>query len=66
MFCKDIQLKDGRTATFRDLKESDLPELVQVINSVVREGVYLALDEEIEDMEEERKWYHTHIEAGMA
>ena len=58
-------MKDGRVATFRDLKESDLPELVHVLNSVIREEVYLNLDKEIEDMEEERRWYHTHMKAGM-
>jgi len=59
------RLTDGRVVRFEDLKEQDLPELVEALNSVIREGVYLTLNEEIVDMEMERKWYHDHMKAGM-
>ena len=60
-----FRLADGRVARLEDLREQDLPEVVETLNSVIREGVYLTLNEEIVDMEMERKWYHDHMEAGM-
>ena len=41
MVCKTVKLKDGRTVTLDWLKESDLPELVEALNSVIREEKYL-------------------------
>lgn len=60
-----FRLADSRVVRFEDLREQDLPEVVEALNSVIREGVYLTLNEEIVDMEMERKWYHDHMEAGM-
>lgn len=57
MVCKTVKLKDGRTVTLDWLKESDLPELVEALNSVIREEKYLFMNNEITDMEEERKWF---------
>lgn len=60
-----FRLADGRVVRFENLREQDLPEVVEALNSVIREGVYLTLNEEVVDMEKERKWYHDHMEAGM-
>jgi len=42
-----------------------LPEVVEALNSVIREEKYLLLNNEITDMEEERKWFERGTEAGM-
>ena len=60
-----FHLADGRVVRVEDLREQDLPEVAETLNSVIREGVYLTLNEEIVDMEMERKWYHDRMEAGM-
>ena len=64
MFYKKIKLKDGRTATLDWLEENDLPELLQALNSVIREGKFLFMNNEI-DIEEERKWFDRSAKAGM-
>lgn len=58
-------MKDGRTATLDWLKAEDLPEVVDALNSVIREGKYLFMNNEITDMEEERRWFERGIETGM-
>jgi len=65
MIRKKFQLADRRFVTLEDLKEEDLPELVQVLNSVIQEGQYLLMEEEIIDLEIELQWYHDHMKAGM-
>jgi len=65
MVYKTVMLKDGRTATLDWLKEDDLPQLVEALNSVIREGKYLFMNNEITDMEEERKWFERSTKAGM-
>jgi len=66
MFHKKFRLTDGREVTFTELKEKDLPEVVSVLNSVIREGVYLTHDEQIVDMDAELEWYRDHMKAGMS
>ena len=51
MVYKMAKLKDGRTATLDWLKKEDLPEVVEALNSVIREGKYLFTNNEITDME---------------
>lgn len=65
MVYKTVKLKDGRTATLDWLKESDLPEVVEALNSVLREEKYLFMNTEITDMEEERRWFERSIKEGM-
>ncbi len=65
MVYKKVKLKDGRTTMLDWLKESDLPELVEVLNSVIREGKYLFMNNVITDMEEERRWYKRSSKEGM-
>lgn len=38
MVYKTVKLKDGRTAALDWIKEEDLPELVEALNSVIREA----------------------------
>ncbi len=65
MVYKTVRLKDGRTATFDWLRAEDLPELVKVLNSVIREGKYLFMNNEITDMEEESRWFKRGTKEGM-
>ncbi len=65
MVYKTVKLKDGQTAEFDWLKEEDLPEVVDALNSVIREGRYLFMNNEITDMEEERKWFERSTKDGM-
>lgn len=65
MVYKTVRLKDGRTATLEWLREKDLPEVVEALNSVIREGKYISMNNEITDIEEERKWFELGIKAGM-
>ena len=58
-------MADARVVRFENLREQDLSEVVEALNSVIREGIYLNLNEEIIDLEMERKWYRDHMEAGM-
>ncbi len=64
MFYKKFKLKDGRTATLDWLEENDLPELVQALNSVIREGKFLFMNNQV-DIEEERNWFERSTKAGM-
>ncbi len=65
MFYRKVKLKDGRTATLDWIEESDLPELVEALNSVIREGKFLLVNNEITDMEEERKWFQRNTKSSM-
>jgi L-amino acid N-acyltransferase YncA len=65
MAYKTVRLKDGRAATLDWLKEEDLPEVTDALNSVIREGKYLFMNSEITDMEEERRWFQRGTKEGM-
>lgn len=65
MVYKAVKLKDGRTATLDWLTEEELPEVVDVLNSVIREGEYLFMNSEITDLEEERRWFERGTKDGM-
>jgi RimJ/RimL family protein N-acetyltransferase len=65
MVYKMVKLKDGRIATLEWIKEDDLPKLVEALNSVILEGKFLFMNNEITDMEEERKWFQRSMKAGM-
>jgi len=65
MVYKTVRLTDGRTATLDWLREDELPEVVEALNSVIREGKYLFMNNEITDMEEERRWFERSIKEGM-
>ncbi len=65
MVYKKARLKDGRVATLDWLQEEELPEVVEALNSVIREGKYLFMNNEITDMEEERRWFERGMKSGM-
>jgi len=65
MVYKTFMLKDGRTASFDWIKEEALPEVVEALNSVIREGRYLFMNNEITDMDLERRWFERGNEEGM-
>jgi RimJ/RimL family protein N-acetyltransferase len=60
-----LKLKDGRMAQLAWLEEDDLPEVVEALNSVIREGKYLFMNNEITDMSEEQQWFERSMKAGM-
>jgi L-amino acid N-acyltransferase YncA len=62
---KTVRLEDGRTATLDWLKEDELPEVTEALNSVIREGKYLFMNSEITDMEEEHRWFERGTREGM-
>ena len=65
MVYKTLSLRDGRVARLDWLIEEDLPEVVEALNSVIREGKYLFSNNEIIDMEEELRWFERTIKTGM-
>jgi L-amino acid N-acyltransferase YncA len=65
MVHKVLKLDDGRTAALDWLREVELPEVVETLNSVIREGKYLFLNNEITDMEEEHRWFERGTGEGM-
>jgi RimJ/RimL family protein N-acetyltransferase len=65
MVYKTARLKDGRIAMLDWLKESDLLELVEALNTVIREEKYLFMNNEITDMEEEKRWFKRGTKEGM-
>jgi len=60
-----VKLKDGQVAELDWLRIGDLPEVVDALNSVIREGQYLFMNDEITDMEEERRWFERGTKEGM-
>jgi RimJ/RimL family protein N-acetyltransferase len=65
MVYRTVKLKDGRTAMLDWIREDDLPELVEALNSIIHEGRFLFMNNEITGMEEERKWFQRSTKAGM-
>lgn len=54
---RKVKLKGGHSAELSWLRAEDLPEVVEALNSVIREQRYLLMNDEITDMEEERRWF---------
>jgi L-amino acid N-acyltransferase YncA len=59
-----VNLKNGKASLLSWLEEGDLPEVMEAINSVIREGEYLLVDREITDLESERQWFEKIKETG--
>jgi L-amino acid N-acyltransferase YncA len=66
MVYQTVRLADGRTATLDWLREDELSEVVEALNSVIREGKYLFMNNEITGMEEERRWFERGAKEGMS
>ncbi len=62
---KTAALKNGRTAHLSWLEEPELPELVEALNSVIREQRYLLQLREIHDLLAEQRWFLETREEGM-
>jgi len=65
MAIERFKLPDGRTLTLDRLGEQDLPELIPVFNSVIREGMYFDRNEGVPDLETAQRWYQDRTKAGM-
>ena len=65
MVYKTVALKNELTVSLGWLQESDLPEVMEALNSVIREDKYLLIDKEITDLEVESRWFRENIEAGV-
>lgn len=65
MVYKTVRLRDGRKATLDWLKKDELAEVVEALNSVIREGKYLFMNNEITNMEEECQWFERGTREGM-
>ena len=58
-----IKIKDGRECILRDVTESDIPQVVECINSIAKERIYIA-NEGIEDTERFKKVLFEQINRG--
>ena len=65
MLYKTVNLKNGQTASLSWLEEDDLAEVMEALNSVIREGKYLLMNKEIPDLGSERQWFEGAKEKGM-
>jgi len=65
MVYKTIELIDGRKVTFDWLKKEDIPEVVEVLNDVIKENRYLFMNKKITDMERELQWFERGTKEGM-
>lgn len=65
MVYRIVQLVDGQTASFDWLTAEDLPEVMSALNSVIREGKYLFVNNEIQGMDEEQWWFEGGQKQGM-
>ena len=65
MVYKTVELTDGRKATFDWLKREDIPEVVEVLNDVIKESRYLFMNDQITDMEKELQWFDRGTKEGM-
>jgi len=65
MVYKTVELTDCRKATLNWLKKEDIPEVMKVLNSVIKEGTYLFINNEITDIEQELQWFERGTKEGM-
>jgi RimJ/RimL family protein N-acetyltransferase len=65
MVYKTVELTDGRKGTFDWLKKEDIPEVVEVLNDVIKESRYLFMNIQITDMEKELQWFERGTKEGM-
>ncbi len=65
MVYKTVELTDGRKATLDWLKKEDIPEVVEVLNDVIKESRYLFMNSPIIDMERELQWFERGTKEGM-
>lgn len=65
MVYKTVELTDCRKATLDWLRKDDMPEVMEVLNDVIKEGRYLFVNDEIADIEQEFQWFERGTKEGM-
>lgn len=65
MVYKTVELTDCRKAILNWLKKEDMPEVMKVLNDVIKEGIYLLMNNEITDIEQELAWFERGTKEGM-
>jgi len=65
MVYKIVKLADGRKATLDWLRKDDMPEVMEVLNDVIKEGRYLFMNSKIVDIEQEFQWFERGTKEGM-
>lgn len=65
MVYKTVEIADDRKATLDWLEKEDIPEIVEVLNDVIKEGIYLFMNNEITDTEQEYQWFERGKKDGM-
>lgn len=65
MVYETVELTDCRKATLDWLRKDDILEVVQVLNDVIKEGMYLFMNNEITDIEQELQWFERGTKEGM-
>jgi len=65
MVYKTVELTEGRRAVLDWLKKEDVPEVVIVLNDVIKEGRFLFMNNQITDMERELQWFERGTKEGM-
>jgi ribosomal protein S18 acetylase RimI-like enzyme len=65
MVYKIVESNDHRKVALDWLRKEDLPEVVETLNSVIREGKFLFLNNEITDMDMELQWFERAMREGM-
>jgi RimJ/RimL family protein N-acetyltransferase len=65
MVYKTVELTDGRKVKLDWLKKEDMPEVVKILNGVIKEGRYLFMNDQITDMEKELQWFERGMKDGM-
>jgi RimJ/RimL family protein N-acetyltransferase len=58
-------LTDCRKATLNWLKKEDMPEVTKVLNDVIKEGIYLFMNNEITDVGQQLEWFEHRTKEGM-
>ncbi len=65
MVYKTVDLADRRKVTLDWLKKEDIPEVVEVLNEVIKEDRYLFMNNPITNMERELEWFERATKEGM-
>ncbi len=65
MVYKAVDLADGRKVALDWLKKADIPEVVDVLNEVIKEDRYLFMNNPITDMQRELEWFERATKDGM-
>lgn len=65
MVIRTVEVAGCREATLNWLRKEDIPEVMEVLNDVIKEGKYLFMNDEITDIEQELQWFERGTKEGM-